>query len=276
MSNIFSSLSSCENSHYIFSTTVSLHISTASYKALCYTAAAGQLSESEMVKSTEPLRKWREEYIVLSYYLRWMTWNMEEYGLWFCWRSEAGVLQGDAWTRTRVERGENGHGVDLLRLFWMWVLQDSHLQVLGPEEEECREGGNSVARLSTEGKQLSTAVTFTVTPGQGRAPRETRISPVTCPGLTQPLSVHQAGDTQLIRCVSACQSFPRSTWQRGQVTHIIRVVFSISATHFVLFKSSRAELDNTLEQWPNHCDHLWQTAPRPNQYTTLPRAGELM
>lgn len=53
------------------------------------------------------------------------------------------------------------------------------------------------------------------------------------------------------------------------------ILLSISASHLVLFKSfrcfsSRAEQGNMLEQCPNHCDHLWQTAPRPNRYTASP------
>lgn len=62
---------------------------------------------------------------------------------------------------------------------------------------------------------------------------------VICPQLTQLLTVHKPKSSQLICYFSACLSFSRSACQCRQVTETIRVVLSISASQFALFRSLR-------------------------------------
>lgn len=64
-----------------------------------------------------------------------------------------------------------------------------------------------------------------------------QISPIICPQLTQLLTLHKPESMQWVCYFSLCQSFCRSAWRCTQVTHIIKVLLSISASQLVLFKS---------------------------------------
>lgn len=100
-----------------------------------------------------------------------------------------------------------------------------------------RQGQGPRMKVSAEGERESPpllcgrAQTFASTPSQGRVLGGTDFTCYLSPTDTA------------TRCLQAqihsvCQSFSRSTRQCTQVSHIIRVVLSISASQFALFKCS--------------------------------------